>query len=78
MGRHFEQGRGTLTGTSSGVPSVVKDGGVSQNIGYGGGGRFENTSAPQTISTDLAESVRSQSLTEESEEVKEPVKTNRA
>lgn len=39
--------------------------------------RFENPEAPETIEPDLTSSLRSQSLTEESEVGKEPVKHDR-
>lgn len=41
------------------------------------GARFENASGPETIGRYLAQSVSSQSLTEESEAEEEPVKTDR-
>jgi hypothetical protein len=42
-----------------------------------GGARFENTTAPETISTERVSSNKSQSLTEESEAGEEPIKTDR-
>ena len=41
------------------------------------GARFENPTAPETIDLDLLLSVRSQSLTEESEAGEEPIKHDR-
>jgi len=40
------------------------------------GARFENPEAPETIGPDLTSSLRSQSLTEESEAGEEPIKTD--
>jgi hypothetical protein len=41
------------------------------------GARFENPKASETIGLDLISSVRSQSLTEESEAGEEPIKPDR-
>lgn len=38
------------------------------------GARFENSTAPETIGPDLTSSFRSQTLTQDPEEEKEPVK----
>ena len=40
------------------------------------GARFETPEAPETIGPDLTSSLRSQSLTEESEAGEEPIKTD--
>jgi hypothetical protein len=42
------------------------------------GARFENPDAPETIGRDLLSSVRTQSLTEESEAGEKPIKPDRA
>jgi hypothetical protein len=44
---------------------------------YGQGARFENTDALETIGSDLTSSFRIQLVTEESEEGREPIETDR-
>ena len=41
------------------------------------GARFENLTAPETIGSNLVSSVRSQSLTDESEAGEEPIEPDR-